>query len=597
MKIRNLIFIILSIIFISYSFINLNIIVNSVNSGKDSYAEQNQIHDNSKNFILQDDTWTYNITLNELNLAGRTYYDLQSNGCPREIWQDSAQPQNMHATFIVDPIGVSPLFPDVRTKYFFSNDTGNTWSNLGNVPNIRTSFPSINGLSNGSAIIVNHSTNTGGQLYSNIYIDSTAGSGNFSLCTPPLIPPSNELPVWLEFTPSQNIATLNKIIFAVQNSSNNGFNTNGLTSYNPCSFGSYTSYNTFGTVSNYRLAKGYNGKIGIVFISSIPNQGSLYFMESTNNGVSFGSAIQIWTPNYTTGDSMGVFKSLDIAYLGIIPKVVFGVVKLNNAGGYFSKETSKIYFWSPNINGGNPLLIDSTSGLIGTNQNNTNDFFASSCRPVIGVSSSDNYLFLAWNRARLDTSSSGNNFFDVYCTYSSNGGASWRFPFIKVTNNFGAIRDYRYISMSPISYNQPGSYNIHLVFQYDSIPGSFINGASRSLARMMYSRIKIYYIQGIKKINSEIPQNFSLYQNIPNPFNPITKIKFEIASVTKLMNKKVKVIVFDVLGNEIKTLVNQQLKPGTYEVVWDAENYPSGVYLYEIIIGDYFETRKMVLLK
>ena len=97
---------------------------------------------------------------------------------------------------------------------------------------------------------------------------------------------------------------------------------------------------------------------------------------------------------------------------------------------------------------------------------------------------------------------------------------------------------------------------------------------------------------GVNKTYAEVPDHFSLSQNYPNPFNPNTNIKFQIAKLSD-----VKLIIYDVLGREITTLVNEQLKLSTYEVEWDGTNYPSGVYFYKLITQYYSETRKMVLIK
>ena len=102
-------------------------------------------------------------------------------------------------------------------------------------------------------------------------------------------------------------------------------------------------------------------------------------------------------------------------------------------------------------------------------------------------------------------------------------------------------------------------------------------------------------ITGITPISSQIPNQFSLSQNYPNPFNPSTKIKFQIPSSGSVAQTFLS--VYDVLGREVATLVNQQLQPGTYEVDWDASAYPSGVYFYKLSVGDYSETKRMVLLK
>jgi glucose/arabinose dehydrogenase len=115
---------------------------------------------------------------------------------------------------------------------------------------------------------------------------------------------------------------------------------------------------------------------------------------------------------------------------------------------------------------------------------------------------------------------------------------------------------------------------------------------------------------GITPISNEIPKSFSLLQNYPNPFNPCTKIRFEVP-LNKGGNRglSVKLIIYDALGSEVSTLVNQQLQPGTYEINWDASSYPSGVYFYQMVVGDpehsgpnngsfnFIQTKKMVLIK
>jgi photosystem II stability/assembly factor-like uncharacterized protein len=92
--------------------------------------------------------------------------------------------------------------------------------------------------------------------------------------------------------------------------------------------------------------------------------------------------------------------------------------------------------------------------------------------------------------------------------------------------------------------------------------------------------------------NNELIHSFRLDQNYPNPFNPGTIIRFNIKDLTFTTLK-----VFDVLGREIATLVDEQLKPGTYEVEWNASNYPGGIYFYCLTAGDYKDTKKMILIK
>jgi hypothetical protein len=92
--------------------------------------------------------------------------------------------------------------------------------------------------------------------------------------------------------------------------------------------------------------------------------------------------------------------------------------------------------------------------------------------------------------------------------------------------------------------------------------------------------------------NTEIPKEYSLNQNYPNPFNSTSNLKFEIANLGYT-----KVVLYDVMGREIQTLVNKTLKPGKYEIFIDGSNLSSGVYFYKLISGSYTATKKMIVLK
>ena len=83
-----------------------------------------------------------------------------------------------------------------------------------------------------------------------------------------------------------------------------------------------------------------------------------------------------------------------------------------------------------------------------------------------------------------------------------------------------------------------------------------------------------------------------MYQNYPNPFNPNTTIKFAVPKETQ-----VNLSVFNILGEKVKELKNEVMKPGNYTLEFNATALASGVYIYRIIAGDYIQTKKMILLK
>ncbi|KUG25136.1 hypothetical protein ASZ90_005047 [hydrocarbon metagenome] len=99
--------------------------------------------------------------------------------------------------------------------------------------------------------------------------------------------------------------------------------------------------------------------------------------------------------------------------------------------------------------------------------------------------------------------------------------------------------------------------------------------------------------------NEKLENAISLHQNYPNPFNPTTKIKFTIPNVgdENFRPLQTQLIVYDILGREIKTLLNKPMQPGEYEVEFDATGLPSGVYFYRLTSGSFSQTRKMVLLR
>jgi hypothetical protein len=100
----------------------------------------------------------------------------------------------------------------------------------------------------------------------------------------------------------------------------------------------------------------------------------------------------------------------------------------------------------------------------------------------------------------------------------------------------------------------------------------------------------------------QLATRFTLLQNYPNPFNPSTQFRFSIsqsradAPLTHHL-QIVSLKVFDILGREVLTLVDEQMKPGNYSVLWDARNYASGIYFYRLQAGSFVETKKMVLLR
>ena len=115
------------------------------------------------------------------------------------------------------------------------------------------------------------------------------------------------------------------------------------------------------------------------------------------------------------------------------------------------------------------------------------------------------------------------------------------------------------------------------------------NGSSDNISILLNQSI----ITGVENTPVFIfPESFNISQNYPNPFNPSTTFRYSIPTQSKVVIK-----VYDILGNEIAILMNEEKPAGTYEIAWSAENLPSGVYFYRIQAGSYIESKKMILMK
>lgn len=189
-----------------------------------------------------------------------------------------------------------------------------------------------------------------------------------------------------------------------------------------------------------------------------------------------------------------------------------------------------------------------------------------------------------------------------YFLRTIDNGVNWtavQIPTIPVTVSFanmstgycgginGVVRKTTNGGLNWIQQNSPTTATINSVFCTDTI-NAYAAGSSGTIIRTQNGGTFV----GMQQINSEIPNAFGLSQNYPNPFNPSTKIRFNIASASF-----VKLSVFNVLGQEVKVLLNDYLSSGFYEADMDASSLPGGTYFYRLNAGEFSETRKMVLLK
>ena len=170
-------------------------------------------------------------------------------------------------------------------------------------------------------------------------------------------------------------------------------------------------------------------------------------------------------------------------------------------------------------------------------------------------------------------------------SYSTGYITTWWGEIVKTTNSGVSWQSYKTITPNSL-------YSTFFINDYTG----YLGGLSGTILKTTTGGVPI----GIKPISNSVPDKFILYQNYPNPFNPTTKIKFDIPTLPLTKGAggmNTKLTIYDILGREVTTLINENIQPGTYEIEWNAANFASGVYFYQLRAGDFVQTKKLVLLK
>jgi hypothetical protein len=236
-----------------------------------------------------------------------------------------------------------------------------------------------------------------------------------------------------------------------------------------------------------------------------------------------------------------------------------GVFRSSDYGAHWTDVNTGLtdrYVWSftANANGANVFAGTDTGGVYVTTNR------GASWSPVNnGLSDSTVYVLLT-NGSQLYAGTWGTGVF-----VSTNNGINW------------ASRSFGLDSLA--------LYDLSLAVADSNV---FVGTSGRGVWRR--SLMDILSVD--QTVNPALPTAFSLEQNYPNPFNPTTSIKFQVQSSTLVTLK-----VFDLLGRQAATLVNEQKSAGKYLVQWNAKNFASGVYFYRLTAGSFSATRKLVLLR
>jgi hypothetical protein len=476
--------------------------------------------------------------------------------------------------------------PTRRTLYAYSSDGGISWNNFNNlaVPGRRSGFGTLDlgtGPFAGAAIIANHSIVSGGNNQGTVFVDYPEGGGAFAEISPPT-PFGSDEAIWPYIASASDGSVVMKA--SRQTAGTNHYSrTTDFVSWSP--FEIYPGTNSSG--GRYPTHANGTGRVGI-FLQAVAS--GTFFLESTNNGVTWAAAATEIHPAYppgriTSNDTLQAWVGADFVYEGDTPLFV---VDEQTQAVSVPGDGAQIAFYSTATGWKNICTKANTPNVpLALNRGQVNH--ATICNPAIGMSGST--VVVVYVAMQNETSAAGFNYADIFAIKSTNSGSTWSTPY-NVTQT--PDLDERYPAISP--WNETGIANI--TWQEDTQPGSgwavVSDGAPLTRARQKFLKLNLSLLlfTGVGEGKSDVATGFKLAQNYPNPFNPATTIDYNVAK-----SGLVTIKVFDVLGKEIATLLNEELRPGSYQVAFDGQKLASGIYVYRMSANGFTQSKKMMLVK
>lgn len=181
---------------------------------------------------------------------------------------------------------------------------------------------------------------------------------------------------------------------------------------------------------------------------------------------------------------------------------------------------------------------------------------------------------------------------DIYYVMSTDGGQTFGDP-VMLAGEADRSDVFPYVAATGLEPLGDNDYRIHYVYLVDVVPGTSLFAGGNSGSNDSYWVYDSMDITAVS-VDDELTtvSNFELAQNYPNPFNPTTKISYSVADQTMVTLK-----VYDVLGKEVATLVNDVKAAGQYDVSFNAANLATGMYIYKLQAGDFVSSKKMMLVK
>jgi hypothetical protein len=536
----------------------------------------------------------------EIPINGLTgFYDYHFNGNqPHYMYRASST--LMHAAYMLslDSLSVSP---SRRVKYAFSSDDGATWTDLGEVPpSFRAGFPSVNAKNTGEASITSHYLDGSSNLQAWLNYDLSPGVGVF---TPVQAPEEYIWPIQAKLTNG------NMLVLGTTYRGAAATDTTTVTVYDNTS-------NTFGTRhdffypatdnsnSSLAIGGGPNGK-AIVVINSYREAGGnfggtrIFASETTDNGATWGTPFVLYNTQIIQGDTAKPYVNgaTDVIY----DNAGNTYLAFNTLGftGFFSDARLYVQKNSdvPTLVAGGPNSPVNPIAEAMTTTLNTQGFLGSLDHPCLSISEDQQYIFVSYSVLFQNDTLNGWNKAHMFYSWASLTDLQWQTP-VQVSASGPTSNDERYGTIATVTPLEGGYYSIYMTYQKDTQPGSHtFDNAPLSRSWLVFRKIDDATLIGVNN-NQQFADEYKLFQNYPNPFNPSTKIGYNL-----LKNSFVTLKIYDILGRELKTIVDGNQTTGYKEIEFNAQDFSSGIYFYTIEAAEqgssniFKDTKKMILVK
>jgi hypothetical protein len=582
---------------------------------------------------------------NVLSIQGTWPQQSNTRGL-HNIQVDPSNPSNIHAviTANADLTGDNSDLPDRRCYYTFSHDGGVTWSTPVIFGKFRTGYADMKlMLRNGQyvPVIAAHmltSVNSS-DVTCGLWIEKgNPGDGHFAACIAPF---NGSTIIWpnIAISPDQK-----KVYMAASVSPATGGSPQQLQfgiwtlneSQDSATFGGWNATPGSGDQNNpnagvtsggaYRVAVSQSGNVGIFWLNTStagdPTDQALFFVQSNDGGVTWpttmtyiaeapGSSTRQETDNQGFIYSWTPGGSIDMWYDGDNPQFVYGGYYLDAGDNVFIPASNTLYYvgstdLSDTIPIANVLLtagpgtipnsLDVHTGVLTDMQSNEHIEFTSVARLNSSIFAVFYQAFIEGDTQdfQLPDNDTIYPYGNIFYSLTYDHGQTWSDPTpVLVYSGSGQPLDYRYPQTSDFNPTSGSSGTFHILFSVDTAAGivqSVAKGAT-GFDVISYSHMAVTIPTNGVASQAQMP-TLNLLTNYPNPANGLTTISFTLKS-----DANVTLIVEDMLGRPLSTIINGHLGAGMHSAVFNGANLPSGVYRYTLRADGESVSRSMSLLK